>query len=130
MESLEGTTIVVCGDTPLIRSETMEALIAHHNESGAKATILTAIADDPTGYGRIIRGEDGQVLRNVEQKDATKEEQQVTEINTGTYCFDNKALFETLKKVTNDNAQGEYYLPDVIGILQAEGALVSAHVTE
>lgn len=126
---LEGTTIVVCGDTPLIRSETMDALIAHHIKSGAKATILTAHADDPTGYGRIVRGEDGQVLRNVEHKDATKEEQLLTEINTGTYCFDNKSLFETLKKVTNDNAQGEYYLPDVIGILQAEGARVSAYVT-
>ncbi|WP_172373696.1 bifunctional UDP-N-acetylglucosamine diphosphorylase/glucosamine-1-phosphate N-acetyltransferase GlmU [Sporosarcina jiandibaonis] len=126
---LEGTTIVVCGDTPLIRPETMDALIAHHNESGAKATILTAHADDPTGYGRIVRGEDGQVLRNIEHKDATEEELLVTEINTGTYCFDNKSLFETLKKVTNDNAQGEYYLPDVIGILQAEGARVSAHVT-
>lgn len=130
LENLEGTTIVVCGDTPLIRSETMGALIAHHNESGAKATILTAIADDPTGYGRVIRGENGQVLRNVEQKDASKEEQQVVEINTGTYCFDNKVLFETLKKVTNNNAQGEYYLPDVIGILQAEGALVAAYVTD
>ena len=127
--TLEGTTIVVCGDTPLIRSETMDALIAHHNESGAKATILTAHADDPAGYGRIVRGEDGRVLRNVEHKDATEEEQLLTEINTGTYCFDNKSLFETLKKVTNDNAQGEYYLPDVIGILQAEGARVSAHVT-
>ena len=91
---------------------------------------MTANADDPTGYGRIIRGEDGQVLRNVEQKDATAEEQKVTEINTGTYCFDNRALFETLKKVKNENAQGEYYLPDVIGILQSEGALVSAYVTE
>lgn len=130
LENLEGTTIVVCGDTPLIRTETMGALIAHHNNSGAKATILTAVADDPTGYGRVIRGEDGQVLRNVEQKDATEEEQQIVEINTGTYCFDNKVLFETLKKVTNENAQGEYYLPDVIGILQAEGALVSAYITE
>ena len=100
---LEGTTIVVCGDTPLIRSETMEALVAHHNETGAKVTILTANAEDPTGYGRIIRGEDGQVLRNVEQKDATPEEQKVIEINTGTYCFDNRVLFETLKKVKNDN---------------------------
>jgi len=130
LENLEGTTIVVCGDTPLIRTETMGALIAHHNNSGAKATILTAVADDPTGYGRVIRGEDGQVLRNVEQKDATEEEQQIVEINTGTYCFDNKVLFETLKRVTNENAQGEYYLPDVIGILQAEGALVSAYITE
>ncbi|MHA6260517.1 bifunctional UDP-N-acetylglucosamine diphosphorylase/glucosamine-1-phosphate N-acetyltransferase GlmU [Sporosarcina sp. CAU 1771] len=127
---LLGTTIVVCGDTPLIRSETMKALIAHHNEVGAKATILTAKADDPTGYGRIIRGQEGQVLRNVEQKDATEQEQQIKEINTGTYCFDNEALFSTLKKVTNDNAQGEYYLPDVIGILQSEQALVSAYVTE
>ncbi len=127
---LEGTTIVVCGDTPLIRSETMEALVAHHNDTGAKATILTAYADNPTGYGRIIRAEDGKVLRNVEQKDATPEEQKVNEINTGTYCFDNRALFETLKKVKNDNAQGEYYLPDVVGILQSEGALVSAYVTD
>ncbi|NYF26409.1 bifunctional UDP-N-acetylglucosamine diphosphorylase/glucosamine-1-phosphate N-acetyltransferase GlmU [Sporosarcina sp. JAI121] len=126
---LDGTTIVVCGDTPLIRSETMEALIEHHNKTGAKATILTADADDPTGYGRIIRGEEGQVLRNVEQKDATPEEQRVTEINTGTYCFDNRTLFETLKKVKNDNNQGEYYLPDVVGILQSENALVSAYVT-
>lgn len=128
--ALEGTTLVVCGDTPLIRSETMEALVAHHKATGAKATILTANADDPTGYGRIIRGDDGQVLRNVEQKDATAEEQKVTEINTGTYCFDNRALFETLKKVKNDNAQGEYYLPDVVGILQSENARVSAFVTE
>jgi bifunctional UDP-N-acetylglucosamine pyrophosphorylase / glucosamine-1-phosphate N-acetyltransferase len=127
---LDGTTIVVCGDTPLIRSETMEALIEHHNETGAKATILTANADDPTGYGRIIRGEDGQVLRIVEQKDATPEEQKVTEINTGTYCFDNRTLFETLKKVDNNNTQGEYYLPDVVGILQTESELVSAYVTD
>ncbi|WP_438297235.1 bifunctional UDP-N-acetylglucosamine diphosphorylase/glucosamine-1-phosphate N-acetyltransferase GlmU [Sporosarcina sp. FA15] len=126
---LDGTTIVVCGDTPLIRSETMEELIAHHKATGAKATILTANADDPTGYGRIIRGESGQVLRNVEQKDATPEEQKVTEINTGTYCFDNRTLFETLKKVENNNTQGEYYLPDVVGILQSENALVSAYVT-
>jgi len=125
---LDGTTIVVCGDTPLIRSETMEALIAHHKATGAKATILTAYADDPTGYGRIIRGESGQVLRNVEQKDATPEEQKVTEINTGTYCFDNRILFETLKKVKNNNNQGEYYLPDVVGILQSQSALVSAYV--
>lgn len=127
---LEGTTLVICGDTPLIRSETMEALVNKHKELGAKATILTAIADNPAGYGRIIRGDQGEVLRNVEQKDATSEEQAVTEINTGTYCFDNRALFEALKKVKNDNAQGEYYLPDVMGILQSEGALIGAHVSD
>lgn len=127
---LEGTTLVICGDTPLIRSETMDALVRKHKELGAKATILTAIADNPTGYGRIIRGEQGEVLRNVEQKDATPEEQAVTEINTGTYCFDNRALFDALKRVKNDNAQGEYYLPDVMGILQSEGALIGAHVSD
>lgn len=130
LEDLDGTTLVVCGDTPLIRTETMANLVAHHKEAGAQATILTAIAEDPTGYGRIIRGDEGQVLRNVEQKDATSEEQQVREINTGTYCFNNRVLFETLKKVGNDNSQGEYYLPDVIGILKSEGALISAYSTD
>jgi len=127
---LDGTTLVVCGDTPLIRPETMTSLIEHHKRTKSKATILTSITDEPTGYGRIIRDESGGVRRIVEQKDATQEERLVTEINTGTYCFDNRVLFETLKKVKNDNAQGEYYLPDVIGILQAEGELISAYITE
>lgn len=127
---LEGTTLVVCGDTPLIRPETMKALFEHHVQTNAKATILTAIAEDPTGYGRIIRNEQGQVAQIVEQKDANEEQKLVKEINTGTYCFDNKTLFETLKLVNNDNAQGEYYLPDVIEILQKKGEVVSAFVTD
>ncbi|MEB2282344.1 bifunctional UDP-N-acetylglucosamine diphosphorylase/glucosamine-1-phosphate N-acetyltransferase GlmU [Lysinibacillus xylanilyticus] len=128
--SEEGTTLVVCGDTPLIRPETMQALFEHHQAKNAKATILTAIAENPTGYGRILRGDNGQVEQIVEQKDASAEQQLVKEINTGTYCFDNKALFETLKLVKNDNAQGEYYLPDVIEILQKQGDVVEAFVTE
>ncbi|MGE7934294.1 bifunctional UDP-N-acetylglucosamine diphosphorylase/glucosamine-1-phosphate N-acetyltransferase GlmU [Viridibacillus arvi] len=127
---LEGTTIVICGDTPLIRPETMKALFEHHESNHAKATILTAIAEDPTGYGRILRSTDQQVAQIVEQKDATPEQRQVREINTGTYCFDNKALFAALKLVKNDNAQGEYYLPDVIEILQKQGEVVAAYVTE
>ncbi|GLC90392.1 bifunctional UDP-N-acetylglucosamine diphosphorylase/glucosamine-1-phosphate N-acetyltransferase GlmU [Lysinibacillus piscis] len=130
LENEEGITLVVCGDTPLIRPETMQALLKHHQEKGAKATILTAIADNPTGYGRILRGHNGQVEQIVEQKDASPEQQVVKEINTGTYCFDNKALFEALKLVKNDNAQGEYYLPDVIEILQKQEAVVEAYVTE
>ncbi|MEG0259043.1 MAG: bifunctional UDP-N-acetylglucosamine diphosphorylase/glucosamine-1-phosphate N-acetyltransferase GlmU [Lysinibacillus sp.] len=126
----DGTTLVVCGDTPLIRPETMQALFEHHQSKNAKATILTAIAENPTGYGRILRDTKGQVEQIVEQKDATQEQQQVKEINTGTYCFDNKALFETLKLVKNENAQGEFYLPDVIEILQQQGEIVSAYVTE
>ncbi|MGE7949439.1 bifunctional UDP-N-acetylglucosamine diphosphorylase/glucosamine-1-phosphate N-acetyltransferase GlmU [Lysinibacillus sp. NPDC093688] len=129
LSSEEGTTLVVCGDTPLIRPETMQALFEHHQAKNAKATILTAIAENPTGYGRILRGDNGQVEQIVEQKDASAEQQLVKEINTGTYCFDNKALFETLKLVKNDNAQGEYYLPDVIEILQKQGEVVEAYVT-
>ncbi|KYG91057.1 bifunctional N-acetylglucosamine-1-phosphate uridyltransferase/glucosamine-1-phosphate acetyltransferase [[Bacillus] sp. KCTC 13219] len=127
---LEGITLVVCGDTPLIRPETMKALVDFHREQNAKATILTAIAEDPTGYGRIIRNEGGQVAQIVEHKDATPEQHSVKEINTGTYCFDNKLLFEALKLVNNNNAQGEYYLPDVIEILQKQEEIVSAYVTK
>ena len=127
--NLEGTTLVVCGDTPLIRPETMKALFDFHTEQKAKATILTAVAENPTGYGRILRNEHGQVAQIVEQKDASAEQQLVKEINTGTYCFDNKALFDALKHVSNDNAQGEYYLPDVIEILQKQGETVAAYVT-
>ena len=130
LKDLAGTTLVVCGDTPLIRPETMQALLDHHASENAKATILTAVTDNPTGYGRILRNEDGQVSQIVEQKDATQEQQLVKEINTGTYCFDNEALFEALKQVKNENAQGEYYLPDVIEILQKQGEIVAAHVTD
>ncbi|MBB6177765.1 MULTISPECIES: bifunctional UDP-N-acetylglucosamine diphosphorylase/glucosamine-1-phosphate N-acetyltransferase GlmU [Anoxybacillus] len=125
----DGVTLVVCGDTPLITSETMEALLHHHLQTKAKATILTALAEDPTGYGRIVRNKDGHVEKIVEHKDATEEERKIREINTGTYCFDNRALFEALTKVSNDNAQGEYYLPDVIEILKKQGEIISAYET-
>ena len=121
-----GITLVICGDTPLIKAETMEALIALHEKSQAKATILTAYADQPDGYGRVIRSENGLVEKIVEHKDASVEERYVKEINTGTYCFDNQALFSALKKVSNENVQGEYYLPDVIEILKQEGETVTA----
>ncbi|MCM3570806.1 bifunctional UDP-N-acetylglucosamine diphosphorylase/glucosamine-1-phosphate N-acetyltransferase GlmU [Neobacillus mesonae] len=125
----EGVTIVVCGDTPLIKSETMEALFNHHEEVNAKATILTAKIADPAGYGRIVRNDHGLVEKIVEHKDATEAEREINEINTGTYCFDNIALFEALKNVSNDNVQGEYYLPDVIEILKKQGEVVSAFQT-
>jgi bifunctional UDP-N-acetylglucosamine pyrophosphorylase / glucosamine-1-phosphate N-acetyltransferase len=126
----EGVTIVVCGDTPLIKAETMEALFKHHEETSAKATILTARAEDPTGYGRIVRNAEGFVEKIVEHKDANEQEKSINEINTGTYCFDNKMLFEAIQNVSNDNVQGEYYLPDVIEILKNQGEIVSAFVTD
>lgn len=126
----EGITLVVCGDTPLLKAETLEALMDQHVKQNAKVTVLTAIADDAFGYGRVIRNHEGLVEKIVEHKDANEEELKVKEINTGTYCFDNRALFEALQKVTNENAQGEYYLPDVIGILKSEGQIVSAFTTD
>ncbi|KWX87465.1 bifunctional N-acetylglucosamine-1-phosphate uridyltransferase/glucosamine-1-phosphate acetyltransferase [Paenibacillus riograndensis] len=119
-----GTTIVICGDTPLVTAETLEGLMALHEGQSAAATVLTAVMDQPAGYGRIIRGEDGGVQKIVEQKDCTPEEAAVNEINTGTYCFDNAKLFAALDKVTNSNNQQEYYLTDVIGILRAQGDIV------
>jgi bifunctional UDP-N-acetylglucosamine pyrophosphorylase/glucosamine-1-phosphate N-acetyltransferase len=108
----------------------MEALMKHHVEQKAKATILTAYTDQPEGYGRIIRNDEGFVERIVEHKDATEKERTINEINTGVFCFDNKELFKALKQVSNDNAQGEYYLPDVIEILKAQGEVISAYQTK
>ncbi|MCL6573003.1 MAG: bifunctional UDP-N-acetylglucosamine diphosphorylase/glucosamine-1-phosphate N-acetyltransferase GlmU [Bacillus sp. (in: Bacteria)] len=129
LEEKDGVTIVVCGDTPLITAETMESLIKHHEELTAKATILTARIDDPAGYGRIIRNKNGLVEKIIEHKDASEAERAINEINTGTYCFDNRTLFEALKSVSNNNVQGEYYLPDVIEILKKQGEIVTAFQT-
>lgn len=126
LKNKEGTTLVICGDTPLLTSDTLKGLVEFHETEGAKATVLTAHAENPFGYGRVIRSSDDAVMKIVEQKDATEDEITVQEINTGTYCFDNKALFEALEKVKNENVQGEYYLPDVIEILKKQEELVAA----
>lgn len=130
LENEDGNTLVICGDTPLFSKETLSQLFEYHEESGAKGTILTAIAHNPTGYGRVVRYGDGEVARIVEQKDATVEERAITEINTGTYVFNNKALYNALDQVGNDNAQGEYYLPDVISILKDAGEIVKAYTMD
>jgi bifunctional UDP-N-acetylglucosamine pyrophosphorylase / glucosamine-1-phosphate N-acetyltransferase len=125
-----GTTIVVCGDTPLLTKETMEALLKEHEKNNAKVTILTTEMNDATGYGRIVRNTKDEVEKIVEHKDANEEELAINEVNTGTYCFDNQSLFAALKQVKNDNAQGEYYLPDVIGILKEQGEKIIAYKTK
>ena len=126
LKDKDGITLVICGDTPLLTAETLNDLFDYHQEKGAKATILTAVAEDPTGYGRVLRDDLGIVTRIVEQKDATQEEARVQEINTGTYCFDNEALFDALSKVGTNNAQGEYYLTDTIKIMRDKGQKVGA----
>ncbi|SDJ17195.1 bifunctional UDP-N-acetylglucosamine diphosphorylase/glucosamine-1-phosphate N-acetyltransferase GlmU [Natribacillus halophilus] len=126
----KGTTLVISADTPMISAVTMQDLSDHHEHSGAKATVLTARVDDPTGLGRVIRDpETGEVQKIVEHKDASAKERGISEINTATYCIDNEALFSALQEVTNDNAQEEYYLPDVIEILKARGEKISAWET-
>ena len=107
--------LVVCGDTPLLRSETIIALLEKHKIEKNAVTVLTAVAENPTGYGRIVRSGE-RISAIVEQKDATVEEQSITEINTGTYCFDQAFLLQYLSKLDTNNAQKEYYLTDLIKI--------------
>ncbi|HZG16799.1 MAG TPA: bifunctional UDP-N-acetylglucosamine diphosphorylase/glucosamine-1-phosphate N-acetyltransferase GlmU [Candidatus Bathyarchaeia archaeon] len=126
----EGTTFILYGDVPLLSEETLRALLVYHEEQNAAATVLTADMADPTGYGRIIRNEAGEVLRIVEHKDATDEQRAIREINTGIYCFDNKKLITALSQVKNDNVQGEYYVTDCIGILRDAGEKVVAYIAK
>ena len=127
LEALEGHTLVIAGDTPLITGESLKHLIDFHINHKNVATILTAEAANPFGYGRIVRNDNAEVLRIVEQKDATDFEKQIKEINTGTYVFDNARLFEALKNINTNNAQGEYYITDVIGIFREAGEKVGAY---
>lgn len=124
----DGQTLVICGDTPLLTAATLEQLFQAHQSSNAQATILSARTNDATGYGRIVRDRNGEVVRIVEQKDANEEDRAIQEFNTGTYVFDNRTLFQVLQQVTNNNAQGEYYLTDVIGLIKQAGGKVQAHV--
>lgn len=130
LKDKEGTTIVMYGDTPLIRPETINSMLDHHENTNAKATVLTAIADDPFAYGRIIRDVNGKLVKIVEEKDATEQEKKIKEINSGIYCFDNKLLFEILEKVKNDNKQGEYYLPDVLGLIREQKEIIETYLCE
>lgn len=118
--------IVLCGDAPLIRAETIRDLLALHRARHAGATILTADLEDPTGYGRIVRRPNGEVARIVEHKDASEAERALTEINSADYVFDRAAVSAALGKVTNDNQQGEFYLTDTIALLAQAGRPILA----
>ncbi len=122
----EGSLLVLAGDCPLFTPETLAALIAERERAGAAAVVLTTRLADPSGYGRIIRGGLGGVTRIVEDRDLTPEQRAITEINTSTYCFDAQSLFGHLRRLESSNAQGEYYLTDMIAVLRAEGLEVAA----
>ncbi len=124
----EGTVVVLSGDSPLMTAETLRTCIKVHEEEGCAATVITTVVDDPFGYGRIVRKE-GEICRIVEQKDTNEEEKQICEINSGMYCFDLKKLHSALKRLTNENAQGEYYITDVIEILLGDGEKVGTYQT-
>ena len=122
-----GTVVVLAGDTPLMRGETLAGLVEDHASAGRAVTVLTAEMDDPFGYGRVIRGADGSVTAIVEQKDADEQQAAVREISSGVFAFEGEFLADALSRIGNDNAQGEYYLPDVVGIACADGRPVGAH---
>ncbi|MFS1510849.1 bifunctional UDP-N-acetylglucosamine diphosphorylase/glucosamine-1-phosphate N-acetyltransferase GlmU [Chengkuizengella sp. SCS-71B] len=128
LENEEGVTLIINGDGPLITAESLTKLIEVHKDTNAAATILTAELDNPHGYGRIVRGDNQYVTRIVEQKDCSTEENEIKEINTGTYCVNNKKLFQALNQVTNHNAQEEYYLTDIIGILKQQNEKIEGYV--
>lgn len=130
LKGFTGTVLILCGDTPLLEGEELKRFCQAHKESGAAATVLTAVMDDPFGYGRIIRDSQGNVQGIVEQKDATEEQKAVKEINTGIYCMECPLMFDVLATLTNNNAQGEYYLTDVLSKLNQSGQKVGGVSTD
>ncbi|NIA05309.1 MAG: NTP transferase domain-containing protein [Proteobacteria bacterium] len=119
-----GTVMILCGDTPLIRPETLDAMIRQHRSTAAAITLMTTVLADPSGYGRIINNEQGEVLEIVEQKDASAEQLQLREINAGIYLVERAFLFSALKEVDTDNSQGEVYLTDIVSIANRQGRKV------
>jgi bifunctional UDP-N-acetylglucosamine pyrophosphorylase/glucosamine-1-phosphate N-acetyltransferase len=114
--NFKGTILILCGDIPLLKSRTLTEMVNHHQNKKAALTLLTAHREDPSGYGRLVRGTLGKVHKVVEEKDATHREREIKEVNTGIYCVKAPFLYKALAKVRSDNAQGEYYLPDIIEV--------------
>ena len=123
----DGTVLVLPGDTPLLRSETIAGLVATHRASAAAVTMLSSIVDDPTGYGRVVRTRNGDVTAIVEHKDASGQQREIREINTGIYAFRRGLLGPALRRIGTANSQGEYYLTDAVGVLASMGHRVDAH---
>ena len=130
LEGRKGKVVVLNGDVPILRPETLKNLIQKSIKNKEYATLLTAIYDNPTGYGRIIRDEGGNIKGIVEQKDATEEQREIQEINAGIYCFDIEELLLALREIKPNNAQGEYYLTDVIKIMNDKGLKTGAVIVE
>lgn len=129
LKDYDGDVMILCGDTPLLRNETLKEMYEAHKKSGAATTILTSIYENPSGYGRIVK--DGEkVTAIIEEKEADEEIKKIKEVNAGVYCCNAKDLFAALNKVTNNNEKGEYYLTDIVGIQVAEGKAVASFILE
>lgn len=127
----DGKTLIALGDVPFLKATTIEKLISILDTTAAKASCLTSILEDPSGYGRIVRDDNNQFMKEiVEHKDATEDILKINEINTGTFCFDNKLLFSALESINNNNSQGEYYLTDCVKFMFDRSLKVAPIVTE
>ncbi len=129
LKDFDGTIMILCGDTPLLREETLKKLYNNQRETKATTTILTSIYENPFGYGRIVK-ENGNVIGIIEEKEATSEIKSIKEVNAGVYCFESKELLEALDRIDNKNEKGEYYLTDVIAINVKDGKKVEAFLLE
>ncbi len=130
LEEFEGEVIILCGDTPLITSETLKTFIAGHRELNSDITVMSAVFDNPTNYGRIVRNDDGSLNSIVEEKDATVEQKAIKEINAGIYCLNWAKVKNSFSQLKTNNAQGEYYLTDIIKWGNENGLSVNAHILE
>jgi len=129
LRHFDGNALILYGDVPLLKRETIEKLLATHQKTQADLTMLTTELDDPTGYGRIIRDKNGKIVAIIEDKDATPEQKAIKEINPGIYIFKVHLLLEFLPKISNQNAQGEYYLTDMVDIFKKNGLQIETYKT-
>ena len=130
LRDFDGDVLILCGDVPLLLPSTIEDLLEKHRAGGTAITVMTAILNDPGSYGRVIKNEEGAVLKIVEARDANTEERAIKEINTGIYCAENAFLFEAVKKIDNKNAQGEYYLTDIFEIARRENRKTGSFIID
>ncbi len=129
-KGFSGDILILAGDVPLLKAETLSRLLEHHRKTGSACTVLTGLLDDAGSYGRIVRDSASRVIGIVEYKDAKEEQRRIQEFNTGIWCFKAEALFDAIHKISNNNAQNEYYLTDTLAVLFGQGQVVEAMITE